>query len=110
MFESFQKNKVLDTETSEENRSDSKSNTERSQGNERESETSYESAFLEGIEDKFTEYLHVIISSHNDECSYASIEDVTRLSFLLMKIAPNYKTACISLNAKGNETLRTNLI
>jgi hypothetical protein len=55
------------------------------------------------MEDKNADYLHVILSSENDEVSQAKIDDVIRLNYILKKITSNFKTACISYCSKGND-------
>ena len=56
--------------------------------------------------DEHSDYLHIIISSANDECSEAKLNDIIKLNFVLKKKVKNYKIACISYNSKGNDKLR----
>jgi hypothetical protein len=59
--------------------------------------------------DESSDYLHIIITSANDECSEATLNDIIKLNFILKKKVKNYKCACISYNSKGNDKLRQDL-
>lgn len=59
--------------------------------------------------DTSTEYLHVVITPNNDECSKADVQAVTDMQLLMKKLGSNYKSACVSYMSKGNETLSRQL-
>ena len=60
--------------------------------------------------DKTNEFLHVVITNGNDQCSHAKIQDVINLNRLMKQSVRNFKTALIQYNAKGNDDLRKALL
>ena len=58
------------------------------------------------IQDKETDYLHVLITSEVDECSKAKLEDVINLNLIMKKRAKYFKSMVISYMSSGNQNLR----
>ena len=57
------------------------------------------------ILDSNTDYLHIILTSEEDQASTAKVQDVVDLSLMMKKYARRYKLVTIGYMAKGNQDL-----
>ena len=60
--------------------------------------------------DDTTEYLHIMLTSGQDQCSRASLPDVLQLLTKMKKLFKFYKTANISYLSRGNKDLKKEML
>jgi hypothetical protein len=65
--------------------------------------------YLEDVSDPTTSYLHIVVTSDQDDCSVVTQEQIMDMNATMKEVSQHFKCAAISFNARDNSELNKQL-